>query len=190
MDRLTRKLGQGLPTSTPLSPMPATLDISALYVPPPNVSSEASSSTCPTINYLLSSQQQQQSIHPSRSPHKSIRLFIHIANTGRMNQTAEIAKGLLVDPPQELRELMDDPRTTDEARQAVAELTSPPASQPTSSTTLGAPGALPSTSQLNGSSVAAVKDLTNRSGDGRLQIVNETQEFTYVDFYSSRFGYE
>lgn len=100
-----------------------------------------------------------------------------------MNQTSDIAKGLLANPPQELRELMDDPRTTDEARQAVAELTSPPASQPTASTTLEAAAALPSASQPNGSSTAAVKELTNRSGDGRLQIVNETQEFTYVDRY-------
>ncbi|GFZ46730.1 Hydrolase acting on GTP to facilitate cellular and subcellular movement [Saitozyma sp. JCM 24511] len=95
-----------------------------------------------------------------------------------MNQTSDIAKGLLANPPQELRELMDDPRTTDEARQAVAELTSPPASQPAASSTLEAAAALPSASQPNGSSTAVLKELTNRSGDGRLQIVNETQEFT------------
>jgi hypothetical protein len=101
-----------------------------------------------------------------------------------MNQTPDIAKGLLANPPQELRELLGDPRTTDEARQAVAELTSPPASQPPASTMLEAAAALPPASQPNGSSVAAVKELTNRSGDGQLQIVNETQEFTYVDRYS------
>jgi hypothetical protein len=95
-----------------------------------------------------------------------------------MNQTPDIAKGLLADPPQELRELMDDPRTTDEARQAVAELVSPPASRPTAATTLETPVALPSTSQPNTSSVTAATSLTNRSGDGRLQIVNENQEFT------------
>lgn len=73
-----------------------------------------------------------------------------------MNQTADIAADLLRDPPDELRELMADSRTSDAAREAVASLVLPPSA----SNGLGS---------SNGTSL---------TGDGRLQVVNEHQELT------------
>ncbi|WWC61965.1 protein SEY1 [Kwoniella dejecticola CBS 10117] len=79
-----------------------------------------------------------------------------------MNQTPEIAAGLLANPPPELQRILDDPRTTEDARQAVKDVSivSPPPVQ----NSLGT-----SHKDSNG---------TNHSGEGRLQIVNEHQEFT------------
>ncbi|OXG29722.1 protein SEY1 [Cryptococcus neoformans] len=66
-----------------------------------------------------------------------------------MNQTPQIAQDLLKNPPQELQQLLNDPRTPDSARKAVQELQVP---------SVG--------------SGAAGKE------SSRLQIVNENQEFT------------
>ncbi|WWC69983.1 protein SEY1 [Kwoniella pini CBS 10737] len=79
-----------------------------------------------------------------------------------MNQTPETASNLLANPPPELQRILDDPRTTDEARQAVKEVSvvSPPPVQN---------GLASTPKEPNG---------TNHSGEGRLQIVNEHQEFT------------
>jgi hypothetical protein len=76
-----------------------------------------------------------------------------------MNQTADLSAELAANPPAELRELLNDPRTTDSARAAVADVAKPP----------------PTTT--NGS-----KSSSSQLGDGRLQVVNETQEFTLVIF--------
>jgi hypothetical protein len=76
-----------------------------------------------------------------------------------MNQTADISAGLAANPPAELRELLNDPRTTDSARAAVADVAKAP----------------PTT--VNGS-----KSSSSQLGDGRLQVVNETQEFTLVTY--------
>lgn len=82
-----------------------------------------------------------------------------------MNQTPDLAAKLAADPPPELQQLLNDPRTTDSAREAVADVVKPS----TTATSVGAsvnghtstssPGALP---------------------DGRLQIVDEKQNFTWV----------
>jgi len=74
-----------------------------------------------------------------------------------MNQTADLSAGLAANPPAELRELLIDPRTTDSARAAVADVAKPP----------------PTT--VNGS-----KSSSSQLGDGRLQVVDEKQEFTSV----------
>jgi hypothetical protein len=76
-----------------------------------------------------------------------------------MNQTADIASGLVANPPAELQELLNDPRTTDSARQAVADVAKVP------------------TSTANRSSH---KTSSSQLGDGRLQVVNESQDFTFV----------
>jgi hypothetical protein len=73
-----------------------------------------------------------------------------------MNQTPGLSAALASNPPAELQELLKDPRTTDSARAAVAEIVKPP---PTTST--------------NGH-----REETSRSGDGRLQVVDEKQDFT------------
>jgi hypothetical protein len=83
-----------------------------------------------------------------------------------MNQTAERASDLVSKPPKELQELLNDARTTDEAREAVASLTSLPAARPNGGVRSGAG--------------FKAENPTNKAGDGRLQIVNEHQEFTYV----------
>jgi hypothetical protein len=80
-----------------------------------------------------------------------------------MNQTADISAGLAANPPAELRELLNDPRTTDSARAAVADVAKPP------STT------------INGS-----KSSSSQLGDGRLQVVDEKQEFTLVTSPTAR----
>ncbi len=74
-----------------------------------------------------------------------------------MNQTGDITANLLRDPPEEMQRLMADPRMTNEAREAVASVMKTPSSNGTG----GANG-------------------INHRGDGRLQVVNERQEFTYV----------
>ena len=74
-----------------------------------------------------------------------------------MNQTPDLAAGLAANPPPELRELLNDPRTTNSAREAVTDLVKPPAGGITN-------GHAPNSS----------------FGDGRLQIVNEKQDFTCV----------
>ncbi|ORY32882.1 RHD3/Sey1 [Naematelia encephala] len=73
-----------------------------------------------------------------------------------MDQTISIASDLLSNPTKEIQELMSDPRTTDAARSAVKELV---------------PG--PESTTVNGGSNGL-----NKVGEGRLQIVNEHQEFT------------
>jgi hypothetical protein len=73
-----------------------------------------------------------------------------------MNQTPGLAAALAADPPAELQQLLKDPRTTDSAREAVADIVKPPA-----------------TTSSNGH-----KEMTSRSGDGRLQVVDEKQDFT------------
>ncbi|WVR06913.1 protein SEY1 [Kwoniella sp. DSM 27419] len=77
-----------------------------------------------------------------------------------MNQTSDIAQNLLANPPPELQRIMDDPRTTDEARQAVKDV---------SSTSTSVMPHVPK-------SVNGAGEASNRGG--RLQIVNEHQEFT------------
>ncbi|WWD17114.1 protein SEY1 [Kwoniella shandongensis] len=80
-----------------------------------------------------------------------------------MNQTVDIAKNLVTNPPPELERLMNDPRTTDEARQAVKDISvvSPPPS-----------------GTATGFSAATGGNGGDQSRDGRLQVVNEDQEFT------------
>ncbi|ODN80608.1 protein SEY1 [Cryptococcus amylolentus CBS 6039] len=68
-----------------------------------------------------------------------------------MNQTPAIAANLVNNPPPELQRLMDDPRTSDSARQAVQEAVSPP---------------------------TAAAQLAGTKATKRLQVVNENQEFT------------
>ena len=77
-----------------------------------------------------------------------------------MNQTADIAAEMLKNPTDDLRGLMDDPRTSDAAREAIASLaSSPPMTDP---------------------GRTAVPNGVSQLGDGRLQVVNEHQVFTYV----------
>lgn len=87
-----------------------------------------------------------------------------------MNQTVDIAADLAAKPPPELENLLNDPRTTDSARQAVSELVKSPAGE-----------------SANGH-VSATK--SNGTGDGRLQIVNEKQDFTYVTYNFGNKGSE
>ncbi|OCF39288.1 protein SEY1 [Kwoniella heveanensis CBS 569] len=96
-----------------------------------------------------------------------------------MNQTVDIANDLLSNPPPELERLMNDPRTTDEARQAVKEVSvvSPPPvksilSPSASNNTTAA------TDSLHTQNGRGEGGETNSAGEGRLQIVNENQEFT------------
>jgi hypothetical protein len=77
-----------------------------------------------------------------------------------MNQTADIAQKLVNDPPAELQQLMNDPRTSDSARAAVSDVAS-----------------VTSPLKVNGGSIGPV-ETTGEGGDGRLQVVNEVQEFT------------
>ncbi|WWD03363.1 protein SEY1 [Kwoniella europaea PYCC6329] len=94
-----------------------------------------------------------------------------------MNQTPQIASDLLSNPPPELQRILDDPRTTDEARQAVKEVSvvSPP---PTHNGLVATQKEMEQTS--NG---------VNSAGEGRLQIVNEHQEFTKeLSPYLSKWG--
>lgn len=83
---------------------------------------------------------------------------IHIIDSAQMNQTADVSAGLAANPPAELQELLNDPRTTDSAREAVADVARLPVNS------------------ANGST----KQSSSQLGDGRLQVVNETQEFTCV----------
>lgn len=82
-----------------------------------------------------------------------------------MNQTVDIARGILADPPKEVLDVMRDAKTTDEARAAVAEVSpSPLLAQPV---------------LVNGSSSSAsLSAPTNKAGEGRLQVVDEDQTFT------------
>jgi hypothetical protein len=77
-----------------------------------------------------------------------------------MNQTVDIASKLATDPPPELEKLLNDPRTTDSAREAVSELVKSPTS--------------------DGANGISASSKPNGSGDGRLQIVDEKQNFTLV----------
>jgi hypothetical protein len=81
-----------------------------------------------------------------------------------MNQTADVSAGLVANPPAELRELLNDPRTTDSAREAVADVAKLP------------------TTTVNGS-----KSHSSQLGDGRLQVVDEKQEFTLVTNPTARY---
>ena len=72
-----------------------------------------------------------------------------------MNQTDDVANSLLSNPPKELVELMQHPQTTDEARAAISDIA--PASSPL---------------KANGSGSS------HQATEGRLQIVNEKQEFS------------
>lgn len=87
-----------------------------------------------------------------------------------MNQSTDITNNLLQNPPKDLVDLMNDPRTTDEARQAVSELAKPPS-------------ALSKSALKNGDSRTAVENGSEsgsggKTREGRLQIVNENQEFS------------
>ena len=73
-----------------------------------------------------------------------------------MNQTSGIVKELLRDSPQDLKQLMADPRTSDTAREAVASTVSP-------------------SSVSNG--LATIHG-TNGTNESRLQVVDQHQEFT------------
>ena len=77
-----------------------------------------------------------------------------------MNQSPDIATNLVNNPGAELQQLMSDPRTSDEARAAVSNVAS-----------------VSSPLKING---PPVPHKVNKAGDGRLQIVNENQEFTLV----------
>lgn len=77
-----------------------------------------------------------------------------------MNQTVDIARELASKPPPELEQLLNDPRTTDSAREAVSDLVRPP------------PG--------DGVNGHATSPKMSGAGDGRLQIVDEKQNFTSV----------
>lgn len=81
-----------------------------------------------------------------------------------MNQTADISAGLAANPPAELRELLNDPRTTDSARAAVADV-----------------------AKLPGTTVNGSKSSSSQLGDGRLQVVDEKQGFTSVIPFTARF---
>ena len=83
----------------------------------------------------------------------SSRQFIHRIS---MNQTPGIVTELLRDPPEDLKQLMADPRTSDAAREAVASIVSP-------------------YSAING---PASSNGTNGIEHGRLQVVDQHQEFT------------
>ncbi len=83
-----------------------------------------------------------------------------------MNLTPQIAQELITNSPPDLQQLLADPRTTDEARNAVASLVAPPPTQKVEAKVNG------SSSSLDGQMT------TNKAGDGRLQVVNENQEFT------------
>ncbi|KAL7421956.1 Dynamin-like GTPase that mediates homotypic ER fusion [Cryptotrichosporon argae] len=84
-----------------------------------------------------------------------------------MNQTLDIAAQALANPPPELAAVLSDSRTTDEAKAAVASLS-------------------------NGSSAtggSSRDEPTNRAGEGRLQVINENQEFTKeLSPYLSKWG--
>lgn len=86
-----------------------------------------------------------------------------------MNQTGDIAANLLKNPPDELQGLMADPRTTHQAREAVASVMESPQSS-------------------SGNGIANGHHSLNKPGDGRLQVVNEHQEFTYI--FPSIHGHE
>jgi hypothetical protein len=75
-----------------------------------------------------------------------------------MNQTADLSAGLAANPPPELKKLLNDPRTTESAREAVADVSK-----------------LPASNSANGH-----KQHSSQLGDGRLQVVDEKQEFTSV----------
>ena len=76
-----------------------------------------------------------------------------------MNQSINIASDLVNNPPKELQELMSDSRTSDAARAAVSDVASV-------------------TSPLKSNAGLGSGSTTNKTGDGRLQVVNENQEFT------------
>ncbi|WVO15942.1 protein SEY1 [Cryptococcus depauperatus] len=76
-----------------------------------------------------------------------------------MNQTPQITRDILVNPPPELEKLLNDPRTTDGARQAVKDIAQV-------SRSVGASGRVKSR-------------LVGQDVNERLQIVNEKQEFTH-----------
>lgn len=80
-----------------------------------------------------------------------------------MEQTASIASEMLANPSKELQDVLNDPRTTDEARAAVKEVMPPAAAA-----TIRDPSSTSNDASSN----------TNKAGEGRLQIVNEHQEFT------------
>ena len=86
-----------------------------------------------------------------------------------MNQAADIGAGLVANPPAELQELLNDPRTTDSARDAIADITKTPASA----------------SSANGHGQGH-KESSSKLGDGRLQVVDEKQDFTFVSLLASR----
>lgn len=67
-----------------------------------------------------------------------------------MDQAPAITHNLINNPPEDLQSLMADPRTTDEARSAIADIAQP----------------------------GTAFSKTNGTSHGRLQIVNEHQEFS------------
>lgn len=90
-----------------------------------------------------------------------------------MDQTVSIAKDLAANPTPELQELLNDPRTTDSARQAVADVVSPARN-------------VNGVSNGNGHASNTTSGLVNKAGEGRLQVVDENQNFTCVpSFFAS-----
>lgn len=81
-----------------------------------------------------------------------------------MNQTSDLAAQLVANPPAELQELLNDPRTTDSAREAVSDLVQPP----------------PAADKVNGHG-SGFAPAAGGSTNGRLQIVDEKQNFTQVE---------
>lgn len=97
----------------------------------------------------------------------------HLHTTGKMNQP-EIVNQILTDPPQEFKDIMNDPAQSQETRDAIAAV-APAGSSLKSISTPSANGATGASS-----SSAAQLPNTNKPGDGRLQVVDENQVFSYV----------
>lgn len=76
-----------------------------------------------------------------------------------MNQSIDIASNVINNPPKELQDLMNDPRTSPAARAAVSDVASV-------------------TSPLKSSATLDGATKSNKTEDGRLQVVDENQEFT------------
>lgn len=88
---------------------------------------------------------------------------------GDMNQTADIARDILANPPKEVVDIMGDPRTSNDARAAISEISpSPLLANPIT------------TSNGTGAATRSAALPINKAGEGRLQVVDENQNFTYV----------
>lgn len=80
-----------------------------------------------------------------------------------MNTTVDLAKQALEDPPRQVTEVLDDDRVPKQAKQAVESL------------------GYKSNQQDQHKSDTAKTHPTSAPGEGRLQVVNEKQEFRLVE---------